>query len=58
MRLFKRALGAAPSASTATRDEMQFTLLAGSAVSLSTLPGVPNVVVAHAGLNCVLLQKF
>ena len=37
---------------------MQFTLLAGSAVSLSALPGVPNVVVAHAGLNCVLLQKF
>jgi hypothetical protein len=37
---------------------MQFALLAGFAMSLSTLPGVPNVVVAHDGLNCVLLQKF
>ena len=37
---------------------MQFALLAGSAVSLSALSGVPNVVVAHAGLNGVLQQEF
>ena len=47
-----------PSASTAARNEVHFTLLAGLAVSPSALSRVPNVVVAHAGLICVLLQEF